>query len=89
MLKSKIKSGNIYACHHGQYAGQLFAFICRDKKELTYNFLRMPDMITTKISQEDFDDGLDKGIIKFVEKVPKYVHKIIMAQYKKNENTEQ
>ena len=88
MLKSKIKSGNIYACHHGQYAGQLFAFICRDKKELTYNFLRMPDMITTKISQEDFDDGLDKDIIKFVEKVPKYVHKIIMAQYKKNENTE-
>jgi hypothetical protein len=85
MLKSKIKSGNIYACHHGQYAGQLFAFICRDKKELTYNFLRMPDMITTKISQEDFDDGLDNGIIKFVEKVPKYVHKIIMAQYKKNE----
>ena len=88
MLKSKIKSGNIYACHHGQYAGQLFAFICRDKKELTYNFLRMPDMITTKISQEDFDDGLDKDIIKFVEKVPKYVHKIIMAQYKKNENTD-
>jgi hypothetical protein len=85
MLKSKIKSGNIYACHHGQYAGQLFAFICRDKKELTYNFLRMPDMITTKISQEDFDDGLDKDIIKFVEKVPKYVHKIIMAQYRKNE----
>lgn len=88
MLKSKIKTGNIYACHHGQYAGQLFAFICRDKKELTYNFLRMPDMITTKISQEDFDDGLDKDIIKFVEKVPKYVHKIIMAQYKKNENTD-
>jgi hypothetical protein len=88
MLKSKIKSGNIYACHHGQYAGQLFAFICRDKKELTYNFLRMPDMITTKISQKDFDDGLDNGIIKFVEKVPKYVHKIIMAQYKKNENTD-
>jgi hypothetical protein len=88
MLKSKIKSGNIYACHHGQYAGQLFAFICRDKKELTYNFLRMPDMITTKISQEDFDDGLDKDIIKFVEKVPKYVHKIIMAQYRKNENTD-
>ena len=88
MLNSKIKTGNIYACHHGQYAGQLFAFICRDKKELTYNFLRMPDMITTKISQKDFDDGLDNGIIKFVEKVPKYVHKIIMAQYKKNENTD-
>jgi hypothetical protein len=87
MLKNKITSGNVYACHHGQYAGQLFAFICRDKKEQTYNFLRMPDMITTKISQKDFHDGIDKEIIKFVEKVPKYVHKVIMAQYKKNENT--
>lgn len=86
MLKIKIKSGNIYACHHGQYAGQLFAFICRDKKELTYNFLRMPDMITTKISQKDFDNGIENGIIKLVEKVPKYVQKIIVAQYKKNEN---
>lgn len=84
----KIKQGNIYACHHGQYAGQLFAFICRDKKEQTYNFLRMPDMITTKISQNDFDDGLEKGIIEFVEKVPKYVNKVIVAQYKKNENTD-
>lgn len=88
MPKNRIKSGEIYACHHGQYAGQLFAFICRDKQEQTYNFLRMPDMITTKIPQKDFDDGLDKGIIKFVEKVPKYVNKVIMAQYKKNENTD-
>ena len=87
MVKAKIRVGEIYACHHGEYAGQLFAFICRDKKELTYNFLRMPEMITTKIPQKDFDEGLDRDIIKFVEKVPKYVPKVIMAQYKKNENT--
>ena len=87
MRKTKINSGNVYACHHGPYAGQLFAFVCRDKKEQTYNFLRMPDMKTTKIPQKDFDEGLDKDIIKFVEKVPKYVNKVIMAQYKKNENT--
>ena len=88
MGKTKIRVGNMYACHHGEYAGQLFAFICRDKKEQTYNFLRMPEMITTKIPQKDFDDGLEKEIIKFVEKVPKYVHKVIMLQYKKNENTD-
>jgi len=87
MGKTKIKVGNMYACHHGEYAGQLFAFICRDKKEQTYNFLRMPEMITTKIPQKDFDDGLEKEIIKFVEKIPKYVYKVIMLQYKKNENT--
>ena len=44
-------------------------------------------MITAKISQKDFDDGLEKGVIKYVEKVPKYVNKIIVAQYRKNENT--
>ena len=86
MIK-KIRQGEIYACHHGQFAGQMFLFIFRNKEELTYNFLRMPDMITTKISQNDFDDGLKNEIIKFVEKVPKYVFKVIEAQYKKNENT--
>ena len=86
MIK-KIRQGDMYACHHGQFAGQMFCFICRDKKEQTYNFLRMPDMITTKISQKDFDNGLKNEIIKLVEKVPKYVFKVIEAQYKKNENT--
>ena len=66
MGKARIRVGEIYACHHGEYAGQLFAFVCRDKKEQTYNFLRMTEMITTKISQKDFDNGLDKDIIKFV-----------------------
>jgi hypothetical protein len=47
----------------------------------------MPEMITTKIPQKDFEDGLEKDIIKYVEKVPAYVNKVIMAQYKKNENT--
>ena len=86
MIK-KIRQGDMYACHHGQYAGQMFCFICRDKKEQTYNFLRMPDMITTKISQKDFHNGVKNEIIKLVEKVPKYVFKVIEAQYKKNENT--
>ena len=84
----KIRQGEMFACHHGPYAGQMFCFINRNKKELLYNFLRMPEMITTSISQKDFDDGLDKGIIKLVEKVPKYVFQVIEAQYKKNENTD-
>ena len=44
-------------------------------------------MATTKMSQNDFNNGLDKEIIKFVEKCPKYVFKVIEAQFKKNENT--
>lgn len=86
-MANKLRQGDVYACHHGDYAGQMFAFICRDKKELTYNFLRMPDMAITKIPQDDFNNGLDKEIIKYMEKLPKYVFKVIEAQYKKNENT--
>jgi|TARA_E500000318_G_scaffold96636_1_gene97095 hypothetical protein len=84
----KIKAGNIYACHHGQWAGQLFCYIRQNKKEQTYNFLRMPDMATATMNQTDFDNGLEKEIIKFVEKCPKYVFKVIESQYKKNENTD-
>jgi hypothetical protein len=47
----------------------------------------MPEMITTAIPQKDFDDGLTQGVIKFMEKVPKYVFKVILAQYKKNEGS--
>lgn len=83
----RLRQGDIYACHHGQYAGQMFCFVNRNNKEQLYNFLRMPDMVTTQIPQKDFDDGLEKEIIKFVEKVPKYVFKVIEAQFKKNENT--
>lgn len=86
-MTKKLRQGDMYACHRGQFAGQMFCFICRDKKELTYNFIRMPDMITTAIPQKDFDEGLSNDVIKFMEKVPKYVFKVILAQYKKNESS--
>ena len=84
----KIRQGEVYACHHGPYAGQMFCFIMRNKEEHTYNFIRMPDMITTKIPYKDFDEGIKKDIIKLVEKVPKYVFKVIEAQYIKNESSD-
>lgn len=84
----KIRQGEVYACHHGPYAGQMFCFIMRNKEEHTYNFLRMPDMITTKIPYKDFDEGIKKDIIKLVKKVPKYVFKVIEAQYIKNESSD-
>ena len=42
----KIKQGNIYAIHHGDYAGQMIVYIMQDKKEQRYNFLALPDMKT-------------------------------------------
>jgi len=82
----KLKQGDVYAIHHGDYAGQMIVYIMQDKKEQRYNFLALPDMKTLKIKQEDFDAGIKTDLVKFVEKVPKHVIKVILAQYKKNEH---
>ena len=65
-MADKPKKKEIYACHHGDYAGQSFVFI--NEEELSYNFLRIPDMANISI--------------------PGDVYKVIQAQYKKNENTD-
>jgi hypothetical protein len=85
-MNNKLKQGNIYAVHHGDYAGQMIVYIMQDKKEQRYNFLALPDMKTLKINQIDFDDGIKNGLVKFVEKAPRHVVKVIASQYKKNEN---
>ena len=81
----KIKQGNMYAVHHGDYAGQMIVYIMQNRKEQRYTFLALPDMKTLKIKQTDFDQGISTGLVKFVEKTPKHVTKVIVAQYKKNQ----
>lgn len=85
-MASKPKKREIYACHHGDYAGQMFIFI--NKGELSYNFLRIPDMINASVPHEDFHSGIQKEILQLIETVPSDVYKVIQAQYKKNENTD-
>ena len=81
----KIKQGNMYAIHHGDYAGQMIVYVMQDRKEQRYNFLALPDMKTLKIKQTDFSEVISSGLVKFVEKIPKHVTKVIVAQYKKNQ----
>ena len=88
MLKTKkIKQGNTYAIHNGDYAGQMFVFIKQNKKTKTYSFLGLPDMTTLEISQSDFDEGIRTEIVQFVEATPRYVFKVILNQYEKNQKT--
>lgn len=76
--------GKLYAVHHGDYAGQLFALISTTNTSL--NFLSMPGMENIEVPKQDFDEGFEKDIIQFVEKLPKHVFKVIKAQYEKNSN---
>ena len=78
----KVKQGNMYAIHHGDYAGQMIVYVMQEQR---YNFLALPDMKTLKIKQTDFSEGISSGLVKFVEKIPKHVTKVIVAQYKKNQ----
>ena len=84
-MVDKIKKGSIYAIHHGDYAGQMFCYM--EKKEHLYNFLSVPAMKNIKVPEDDLTEGMEKEIVKFVENPPKDVLKVMEAQYKKNEDT--
>ena len=84
-MEDSLEEGQIYACHHGDYAGQMFAFI--EEKELSYNFIRLPDMINISVTTEDFSEGIEAEILQFVKDLPDDVYKVVKAQYKKNEDT--
>lgn len=85
-MVDKLKKGQLYACHHGDYAGQMFCFV--SKSTDGFNFLRMPEMVNTTVPEDDFYNGVDKEILQLIEIVPSDVYKVIQAQYKKNENTD-
>ena len=77
-MADKPKKKEIYACHHGDYAGQSFVFI--NEEELSYNFLRIPDMANISIPHEDFYNGVCKEILQLIETMPGDVYKVIQAQ---------
>ena len=86
MIGQTCKNGHVYAVHHGDYAGQMFIYVDKDKN--LFKFLSIPEMINVSISKEKFDFGIRNGIIEFVEQVPKDMHKISLAQFKQNEKNQ-
>jgi len=85
-MVDKPEEREIYACHHGDYAGQAFVFM--DEGELTYNFLRVPDMININVPHEDFYNGVQREILQLMETMPEDVYEVVQAQYNKNEDTD-
>lgn len=78
--RSKVK---LYACHHGDYVGQMMAVVGRSDKHV--NVLLMPNMENISISIRDFDRGVSTEIIEVVnEEMPKEVQETIRKQYEKN-----
>ena len=81
-LFKSIKKGSLYAISYGSFKGNFFIFI--EKTKDGYGFLVTPDMKNITVPFEEFDKGLECGIIEFVEKLPKDVFKYPEEQYKRN-----
>ena len=69
----------LYAIKNGDYAGHFCAFITSTKEK--HIFLTVPNNQKIEVPIKDFEDGIKKGIVDFVEVLPRNVYKVIKAQY--------
>lgn len=79
------KKRKIFAVQTGTYAGEMWIF-CKSRGE-DLLFLSIPVMENRSISKELFYNGLKNNIVKYVEKIPRYVYRIAVKQFDKNEKT--
>ena len=85
MASKVVTPGDIYAVHTGTYAGEMLIYI--KSKTVDYCFLSIPKMVNRVIPKIIFEHGRNNNILRYVERVPKYVLKTSTAQYVKNEKT--
>jgi ribosomal protein L14E/L6E/L27E len=79
------KLGDVYAVHTGTYAGEMLIYI--KQSDTHVSFLSIPNMVNRDIPIYSFDLGRNSDIIKYVERVPDYIRKIVKVQYEQNENS--
>ena len=83
--KKHPKTQFIYAVTAGAYLGELLVYI--EELDSSYNFLTLPNMTLRQIPTDKFNMGLDHSIVEAVEKLPTYVYKTCVIQYKKNKSS--
>jgi hypothetical protein len=84
-VKKALHKGDSYAVHTGAYAGEILIFIKSVKESLC--FLAIPTMENREIPNLVFENARNKGIIKFVDKVPSYIVNVSTQQYEINEKS--
>ena len=73
--------GDLYAVTMGDYLGQFFIYM--EQKDNTHVFLSLPDFHVINVKNGDFEDGVDKKILDFREKLPTRIFKDCYKKYKK------
>ena len=84
LIVNKIAKGNkyvrnMYAISQGSFRGEFFVYINHDDRN--YYFLSLPHNNTREVSVDDFNEGIKEGIVEYLEKIPKDVYEICVAQY--------
>jgi hypothetical protein len=89
-LKGKSKEithtpGNIYVVDGGTYGGDYLVLIKTDY--VNFYFLNLGNMSPQNIEFETFQRGYKNKIVKFIEKLPKYVFYTCKQQYEQINNS--
>ena len=84
LIVNKLAKGNkyvrnMYAISQGSFRGEFFIYINHDDKN--YYFLSLPYNNVREVPVNDFNEGIKKGLVEFLEKIPKNVYEICVAQY--------
>jgi len=77
--------GNIYVVDGGDYGGDYIVLIKTDY--LNLSFLNLGNMATQTIELDTFRRGFNYGVVRYLEKLPKYVFKVCKTQYEQINNS--
>jgi len=80
-----INKRELYACSQGDFVGKTFIVI--NVEDQNVNCLQLPELKNIQISTEQFDVGRNSDIIELIETIPKDVFEVTVAQYRKNEDS--
>ena len=80
----KPKKRYIYAVTKGDYLGEFFVYM--DERESSYVFMSLPDFRIRKVPVNDFDNGVEQGVLDMVERLPRSVYIECQEQYTKTLN---
>ena len=85
IFKKLFKFGNAYAVTQGDYLGQILVYMESNKTHK--GFITIPKLENLWVPKNEFDNGLESGILDFIEKLPHDTKITLKAQFKQNETT--
>lgn len=79
------KVGNSYAVTQGDYLGQILIYIESNKTHK--GFITIPKLENLWVPKNEFDNGLESGILEFIERTPNEFRKTLTCKFAENEKS--